>query len=114
MPLAFIAIGAVFLVAAVRGTVSDFATDASGKVTQGTPNNSGLTTLLKGDLTGTNNFLVWMLAFFVLGALGYIQGFKPIANALLVLVVVVLVITNNNKQGSGGFFAQFNAAIKGA
>lgn len=109
MPLAFIAIGAVFLVAAVRGTVLDYGAKAGQPGT-----NKGLLSLLKGDLTGSNNFLVWILAFFVLGALGYIQGFKPIANALLVLVVVVLIISNNNKQGSGGFFAQFNAAIKGA
>lgn len=101
MPLAFLAIGALFLVAGIRGTV----TDQNGQ--------PGLVTLLKGDFTGSNNFLVWIVAFFVLGALGYIPGFKPIANALLVLVVVVLIITND-RNGSGGFFATFNTAIKNA
>jgi hypothetical protein len=112
MPLAFIAIGAVFLVAAVRGTVLDY-TVTGGKVTSGgsTP---GLITLIKSDFTGSNNFLIWILALWVLGALGYIPGFKPIANALLVLVVVVMVISNDNKTGGGGFFTNLENTIKGA
>lgn len=101
MPLAFLAIGALFLVAGIRGTVGD----KDGQ--------SGLVTLLKGDFTGQNNFLMWLVALFVLGALGYIPGFKGIANALLVLVVIVIVIVND-RNGSGGFFATFNAAIKNA
>lgn len=102
MPLVFLAIGALFLVAAVRGTVAD---------TGSTP---GLITLLKGDFTGTNSFLVWLLALWVIGALGYVPGFKPLANAFLLLVLTVLIIVNDNKSGTGGFFAEFNSAIKEA
>lgn len=100
MPLAFLAIGALFLVAGIRGTVLD------------KNNQPGLITLLKGDFTGQNSFLVWIIAIFGLGALGYIPGFKPIANAFLVLVLVALVLATG-KQTSGGFFAQFNKAITG-
>jgi len=107
MPLAFLAIGALFLIAAIRGTVTD-KTNSDGSTSP------GLTTLLISDFTGPNNFLVWLLALWVLGALGYIPGFKGVANALLVLVIVVLIIVNDNKSGSGGFFANFNSAIKAA
>lgn len=123
MPLVFIAIGAVFLVAAVRGTVLDYSV-SNGKVTTGSSTTAtgkttaatqpGLISLLKADFTGSNNFLIWILALWVLGALGYVPGFKPIANALLVLVVVVMVIANDNASGGGGFFTNLENAIKGA
>ncbi len=102
MPLAFIAIGVLFLVAGIRGTVED---------KNGQP---GLITLLKGDFTGSNNFLVWMLALWVIGAIGYIPGAKALANAFLVLVIVVMLLANNKNNPGNGFFAQFNAAIKQA
>ena len=88
MPLALLLVGALFLIAAVRGTHTD------------------LFTLLKGDFTGDKNFLVWVVAIFVLGALGYVAGIKPLANAFLLLVVVVILLTNK------GFFSQFTAGLK--
>jgi hypothetical protein len=88
MPLILIIVGALFVVAAVRGTHSD------------------LFTLLKSDFTGDKNFLFFVTAIFVLGALGYVAGFKPLANAFLLLVVAVIVLSNK------GFFAQFTAALK--
>lgn len=104
MPIAFIAIGALFLIAAVRGTITDG------------PNGQppGLLTLLKSDFVSTTaqgNFLVWLVTLWIIGALGYIPGFKPIANALLFLVVLVLVLSNSKNSGTGGIFAQFNAAL---
>jgi type III secretory pathway component EscV len=100
MPLAFIAIGAVFLIAAITGRVSD----QNG--------NPGLVTLLKGDLTGTNNFFIWIVAIGAVGALGYIPGFKGLSVAMLTLILLVIFISNN-KQASGGngLFAQFQAAL---
>lgn len=100
MPLAFIAIGAVFLIAAITGRVSD----QNG--------NPGLITLLKGDLTGTNNFFIWIVAIGAIGALGYIPGFKGLSVALLTLVLLVIFITNNKSTAGGnGLFAQFQAAL---
>ena len=104
MPIAFIAIGALFLIAAVRGTINDG------------PNGQppGLLTLLKSDFVSTTaqgNFLIWLVTLWIIGALGYIPGFKPIANALLFLVVLVLVLSNSKSSGTGGIFAQFNAAL---
>lgn len=102
MPVAFIAIGALFLIAAVRGTLTD-----SG-------NTPGLLTLLKSDFVSTSasgNFLVWMASLWIIGALGYIPGFKPIANALLFLVLLVLFLTNSKASGTGGLFAEFNKAL---
>ena len=94
MPFAFAFIGVVFLIAGVRGTSDD------------------LTTLLKGDLTGSNNFVSWILAIGVLGALGYIDSLRTFSRALLLLVLVVLVLTEGKKtSGGGGLFQKFTQAV---
>jgi|SRR5579859_719900 len=104
MPIAFIVIGALFLSAAVQGTVSDSKPGAG----------DGLVSLLKSDFIGPQSFLIWIAALWILGALGYIPGFKPIANALLVLVLVVLVIVDDrNTSGGNGFIANLQSAIRG-
>lgn len=87
MPFVFLIIGAVFVVAGVRGT---------------TPQ---LTQLIKGDFTGKGNFIYWALSILLIGALGYIEDLKPISRAFLILVVIVLILSNK------GFFAQFNQQI---
>jgi hypothetical protein len=98
MPIAFIAIGAVFLVAAITGRVSD----QNG--------NPGLITLLKGDLTGKNNFFIWIVAIGAIGALGYIPGFKGLSVAMLTLILLVIFLSNN-KNGGTGLFANFQNAL---
>lgn len=102
MPIAFIAAGALFLIAAVRGTITD------------TGNQQGLLTLLKSDFVSTDlkgNFLVWLVTLWIIGALGYIPGFRPVANALLFLVILVLFLSNSKGAGPGGIFAELNKAL---
>jgi hypothetical protein len=93
MPFVFGVIGVVFLIAGVRGTSDE------------------LSDLLKGDVTGENNFIYWILAIGILGALGYVDTLRPFSRALLALVLVVLVITTGKKQGGGGLFAKFTQAV---
>lgn len=87
MAYALIFIGIVLFVSAIRGDVTQLAS------------------LLKRDLFSGGNFLYWLVAIFVLGALGYIKQLKPFSDAFLVLVIVVFVVANK------GFFAQFQAAL---
>lgn len=87
MPFLFIVAGLVLTISAVRGT------------------NGDLLTLLKADVTGKNNFIYWMVAILVIGALGYIPSVKPLSRAFLVLVLVVLFLK------SGGVFQQFTSAL---
>jgi hypothetical protein len=93
MPFAFGLIGTVFVIAGVRGSSAD------------------LLTLLKGDLTGSNNFVYWIISIAVIGAIGYVKDFQPLSRAFLVLVVVVLVLAEDKKSGSGGFFVKFQDAV---
>lgn len=67
----------------------------------------GLWPLLKQDFEPgqKGNFLTWFAAILIIGALGYVPQFKPIANTMLALVIVVLLISN------GGFFAQLKQAV---
>lgn len=94
MPFVFIIAGIVLLVSGVRGSSTD------------------LVTLLKGDLSGSNNFVYWILSILLIGALGYVDDLKGLSRAFLVLVIVVLVLNEDKSNGTGGFFTNFNSAVK--
>ncbi len=88
MPFVFLIVGIVLLIVAVRGTHSQFFS------------------LLKSEFTGSNNFLVWVMAIAILGALGFIKPIRPIALGMMGLVFLVMILKNG-----GGFFSQFNQQI---
>lgn len=94
MAFALLITGAVFLIASIRGTQDN------------------LTTLIKGDFTGPQNFLYWVIAILLIGFTGYIPKVKPLSVAFLVLVILVLILTKGNPNGiGGGFFQQFTNQI---
>lgn len=70
-----------------------------------------LAALVKEDFSPTDEnvsgFHIWIVAFFVVGSIGYISGLKPIANAFLVLIVITLILRN------GAFFEKFSNTIEG-
>jgi hypothetical protein len=94
MPLALLLLGALFLVAAVRGDKCN-----------GQQCSRMLFDTMKSDFTGPNNFIYWGLALFLIGAMGYAKPLKPLSNAFLGLVILVLFISNR------GFFAKFMEQI---
>jgi putative exporter of polyketide antibiotics len=87
MPFALIIIGVVLVVASVRNTQGD------------------LYTLVKGDFTGQNNYVYWMLSILLVGSLGYIPSLTKLSRVFLVLILVVLLL---HKQG---FFTMFQQQI---
>lgn len=95
MPFAFIIVGIVLTITGVRGTSQQ------------------LLKLVKGDLTGTNSYLYWIVAILVIGSVGYVPTLKPLSRAFLILVLVVLVLREGKTSASGGgFFQEFTAALK--
>ncbi len=94
MPFALLIIGALLLVASIRNTQDE------------------LFTLVKGDLTGANNFVYWMVAILLIGVIGYIPKLKPVSVAFLASVIIVLFLKRGNPSGiGGGFFSQFTTAL---
>lgn len=89
MPFAFLILGAAFLVAGVRGT------------------DDKLLSLIKGDFTGSPNYLSWMLAILFIGALGYVEPIKPVSRIFLFLILVVLFF-----KADTGFFPQLTKEIQ--
>jgi len=87
MPFALIIVGVVLLVSSVRNTQQD------------------LYTLVKGDFTGPNNYLYWLVSILIIGALGYIEVLRPISRMFLALVIIVLFLSH------GGVLEQFNAQL---
>lgn len=92
MPLAFLVIGALLVVVAVRGTYAN------------------LGTMLVNDFTGASvgkGFLVWVAAIAAIGALGWIPGLRTPSRLLLAMVILAIFISNS------GVFAQAQKAVSG-
>jgi len=88
MPYALLLIGAVMLVAGLRGTHKD------------------LWELVKGDFTDQGGFITWVAAIAVVGGMGYIPKLRPLSIAFMTLLLLVLVLSN------GGVFAKLQAFIQ--
>jgi len=94
MAFALLIIGTILLVSTIRNT-QDY-----------------LVKLIKIDFTGQGNFVYWVVAILIIGAVGYVQKLKPLSDGFLVLVLLVLFLKKGNPQGvGGGFFAQFTQAL---
>lgn len=94
MPFALLIVGILVIVSAVRGTTAQ------------------LGTLVAGDFTGPGNFVYWMLAIIIIGAVGYIPKVQPLSVAFITLLILVLVLARGNPNSAGGgFFQKFVSAI---
>lgn len=75
-------------------------------VATGINNTTGnLGALLKKEFTTAPSFVPWLAAILGVGALGFIDNLKPIANSFLVLILVVIILSN------GGFVTQLVSAL---
>lgn len=88
MILVALLIGAILVVASIRGT-------------QGV-----LFSALATDVPG---YVVWAAAIVALGAIGFVPELKPISRGLLILVVIVIVLRNYQQ-----IIAGFQGSIKSA
>lgn len=100
MPLFFGVIGIVLIICAINNTLS------------AQPGSGGLGDLVHRDFTGSNNFLVWVVAIVTVGMFGLIPKFKPVSYSFLVLIFVAIVLSN--QKGGGDLFAKFFSAVQGA
>ena len=86
MRVVAIVVGAILLLVAVRGTEIDSAPGAN--------DGKGLWPLLKNDLEPgqQGNFLAWLVAILVIGAIGYIPELETVSTLFIALLIVVLVM----------------------
>lgn len=92
MPFILAIIGSLLIIAGARGKSTDLAS------------------LVKGDLTGTNNFVYWVIAILIVGGIGYANDFRGLSRSFLVLLLLVLILTES-KNSTGGFFAAFTNSV---
>jgi len=88
MPFALLLIGLLLVTAAIRGSQDE------------------LVSLLYAEFSGQGNFLYWIIALVLVGAVGYVPKLKGFSDALLVLIIVSLFLSKGK-----GFFPQFANAI---
>lgn len=97
MPIFFLIVGILLMIVAINDKMME------------------LGALVKEDFAPKSgpSFTSWVVAVFVIGALGYSKTFKPVANAFLVLIVIVMIISNGNPNNpNGGLFSKFTQALK--
>lgn len=95
MPLILLLAGLILVVTGVKGTVEH------------------LGGLIKADFTGPGNFVAWVFAITLAGAIGYIPQVRPLSTALLVMIILAILIKKQDDGQSTGrkFFDQFNATF---
>ena len=93
MAFALLIVGMSLVVVSVRNTQATF------------------TARVANDFKGSGNFLYWIVAILIIGAIGYIPKAKPVSDLFLVLILVVLFLKKGNPSVGGGFFQQFTQAI---
>lgn len=89
MPFVFLFFGFIVFVVGIRGRQQEAAA------------------LLQEDFTGNNNFLVWLIALFVIGSIGYVKAFEPLVRAFVILIMIAMILSN----GRNGLFNQFRAQV---
>lgn len=55
-------------------------------------------------------FVYWVVALFLVGAVGYVKALKPISDGLLLLIIIALLLTKGNPQ-KGNFFGNLTSAL---
>jgi hypothetical protein len=88
MPFAFLIVGTVMIISGVRGTSQD------------------LVTLVKGDFSGKDGYLYWMLVILAVGSIGYVSALRLLSRAFLALILIVLVLKNGT-----GFFSKLTESL---
>lgn len=87
MAFALVFIGLILIVTGSRNTYAGFGAQ------------------LQSDFTGSNNFITWIVALGVVGALGYIKNLRTFSHYFMALIIVGLFLSN------GGFFQNFQKAL---
>lgn len=87
MAFALVFIGLMMIVTGVRNTHEAFGAQ------------------VQSDFTGPNNFITWIVAIGVVGALGYIKTLQQFSTYFMALIIIGLVLSNR------GFFDNFTKAL---
>lgn len=88
MPYALVIIGLILIITGILNTYAQLAAQ------------------LQSDFTGSNGFIVWMIALGLVGAMGYIKDLREFSHYFMALILISFILSNK------GVFQKFTAAIK--
>lgn len=88
MPFALVTVGLLLIVTGFQNTYAAF-----GKQ-------------VENDFTGPGNFIYWLIAIGVVGAVGYSKTFETPSRAFIALIIIAMFVKNDS-----GVFAKLTAQI---
>ena len=72
-----------------------------------------LGTQVQKDFTGNNNFIYWIIAIGIVGAIGYVKEFQTMSRAFIGLIIVAMFLSQKSGTAQGiQFFQNFTSGIQ--
>ncbi len=93
MPFALVTVGLLLIIVGFQDTYKQFGTQ------------------VQQDFTGNGNFIYWVIAIGLLGAIGYVKEFQTFSRALIALVIIAMFLSK--KSGAAQGIAFFNSFLSG-
>jgi hypothetical protein len=95
MPFALVTVGILFIVVGFQDTYKQLGAQ------------------VQKDFTGKGNFIYWLIAIGVLGAIGYVKEFQTFSRAMITLLIVALFLSKKTGTPQGiTFFQNFTTGVK--
>ncbi len=95
MPFMLIVVGLVLVITSIQNTYA------------------ALGAQITKDFSGSQGFLVWILALIAVGALGYVPGWEKFSRWFLALILIAIILAQSkNSNAQGGIFGRFLQQIK--
>jgi|GEM_PF-5663381 len=95
MPFALVTIGLLLIIVGFQDTYKQFGTQ------------------VQSDFTGKNNFIYWLIAIGIIGAIGYVKEFQTFSRIFIGLVIVAMFLSHKKGGIAQGitFFQKFNTGV---
>ena len=95
MPFALVTVGILFIVVGFQDTYKAFGTQ------------------VQKDFTGQGNFIYWLVAIGIVGAIGYVKEFQTFSRAFIGLLIVAMFLSQKGGIAQGiTFFQNFNSGVQ--
>lgn len=83
MPFALVFVGLLLIITGFQNTYKQFGAQ------------------VQGDFSGKGNFLYWLLAILIVGAIGYVKSLQGFSRAFMALILLSILLSNKSGTAQG-------------